>query len=70
MRNRAGRIVEFSDRMGALEMDLRKVLKENLVRGHVDFTLSLDRSPQTKAGYNRELISGYLAAFDSARREG
>jgi uncharacterized protein (TIGR00255 family) len=55
--------------LDGLEMDLRKVLKENLVRGHVDFTLSLDRASQTKAGYNRELISGYLAAFDSARRE-
>ena len=55
--------------LDALEMDLRKVLKENLVRGHVDFTLSLDRSPQAKAGYNRELISGYLAAFGAARRE-
>jgi uncharacterized protein (TIGR00255 family) len=50
-------------------MDLRKVLKDNLVRGHVDLTLSVDRSPQAKAGYNRELISGYLAAFDAARRE-
>jgi len=55
--------------LDVLEMDLRKVLKENLVRGHVDLTLSLDRSQQAKAGYNRELISGYLAAFDAARRE-
>ena len=55
--------------LDALEMDLRKVLKENLVRGHVDLTLSVDRSAQAKAGYNRELISGYLAAFDAARRE-
>jgi len=55
--------------LDALEMDLRKVLKDNLVRGHVDLTLSVDRSPQAKAGYNRELISGYLAAFDAARRE-
>jgi len=55
--------------LDALEMDLRKVLKENLVRGHVDLTLTVDRSSQAKAGYNRELISGYLAAFDAARRE-
>lgn len=55
--------------LDALEMDLRKVLKDNLVRGHVDLTLSVDRSSQSKAGYNRELISGYLAAFDAARRE-
>ena len=55
--------------LDALEMELRRVLKETLLRGHVDLTLSLDRSSQAKAGYNRELISGYLAAFDMARRE-
>ncbi len=55
--------------LDALEMDLRRLLKENLTRGHVDLTLSVDRAAQTKAGYNRELISGYLAAFDAARKE-
>ncbi len=55
--------------LDALEMELRRVLKENLVRGHVDLTLSIDRASQTKAGYNRELIAGYLAAFDAARHE-
>ncbi len=29
--------------LDALEMELRKVLKDNLVRGHVDLTLSVDR---------------------------
>src|ERR1700677_783470 len=53
----------------AQEMELRRVLKENLIRGHVDLTLSVDRATQAKAGYNRELISGYLTAFDAARRE-
>ncbi len=53
--------------LDALEMELRRVLKENLVRGHVDLTLSVDRSSQAKAGYNRELVAGYLAAFDAAR---
>jgi uncharacterized protein (TIGR00255 family) len=52
-----------------LEMELRKLLKEALVRGHVELTLSIDRTSQQKAGYNRELIAGYLAAFDEARRE-
>jgi uncharacterized protein (TIGR00255 family) len=55
--------------LDALEMELRRVLKENLVRGHVDLSLSVDRTSQKKAGYNRELVSGYLAAFDAARRE-
>lgn len=55
--------------LDALEMDLRKMLKENLVRGHVDLTLSVDRSAQQKVGYNRELVGAYLAAFQAARKE-
>ena len=55
--------------LDALEMELRRVLKENLVRGHVDLTLSVDRNSQSKAGFNRELIAGYLAAFHAARSE-
>ena len=55
--------------LDALEMDLRKVLKESLVRGHVDLTLSIDRAGQQKAGYNRELVAGYVAAFNAARDE-
>ena len=53
----------------ALEMELRRVLKENLVRGHVELTLSVDRTMQQKSGYNREMIAGYLDAFKQARSE-
>jgi uncharacterized protein (TIGR00255 family) len=55
--------------LDGLEMELRKLLKEALIRGHVELTLSVERTSQQKAGYNRELIAGYLAAFDEARRE-
>ncbi len=55
--------------LDALEMELRRVLKENLVRGHVELTLSVDRSAQQKAGYNRDLVAGYLEAFRQAREE-
>ena len=55
--------------LDALEMELRRVLKENLVRGHVDVNLSLERNVQSRTGFNRELIAGYLAAFEAARRE-
>ncbi|MGA8729481.1 MAG: YicC/YloC family endoribonuclease [Terracidiphilus sp.] len=55
--------------LDALEMELRRALKENLVRGHVELSLSVDRSIQQKAGYNRELVDGYLAAFKAARDE-
>jgi uncharacterized protein (TIGR00255 family) len=53
--------------LDALEMELRRILKESLVRGHVELTLSIDRGTQQKAGYNRELVDGYLAAFNEAR---
>lgn len=55
--------------LDALESELRKILKESLVRGHVELALSVDRSSQQKAGYNRELVEGYLAAFAAARDE-
>jgi uncharacterized protein (TIGR00255 family) len=53
--------------LDALEVELRRALKDALVRGHVDLTLSVDRSSQQKAGYNRELVAGYVAAFAAAR---
>jgi uncharacterized protein (TIGR00255 family) len=55
--------------LDALEMDLRKALKDALVRGHVDLILSFDRTAQQKSGYNRELVAGYVAAFTAARDE-
>jgi uncharacterized protein (TIGR00255 family) len=53
--------------LDALEMELRRALKEHLVRGHVELMLSVDRTTQQSAGYNRELVSNYLAAFSAAR---
>jgi uncharacterized protein (TIGR00255 family) len=53
----------------ALEMELRRVLKESLVRGHVELTLSVDRTTQQRAGYNREIVAGYIDAFRQARAE-
>jgi uncharacterized protein YicC (UPF0701 family) len=52
-----------------MEMELRKAIKDSLIRGHVDLTLSVDRNTQQKAGYNRELVAGYVAAFNAARAE-
>jgi uncharacterized protein (TIGR00255 family) len=55
--------------LDTLEMELRKAIKDNLIRGHVDLTLSIDRGSQQAAGYNRELVNSYLAAFAEAREE-
>jgi uncharacterized protein (TIGR00255 family) len=53
----------------ALEMELRRALKESLVRGHVELTLSVERSTQQTAGFNRELVAGFLSAFRAAQKE-
>jgi len=55
--------------LDALEVELRKSLKDGLVRGHVDLTLSVDRNVQQRAGYNRDLVAGYVAAFAAARAD-
>jgi len=55
--------------LDALEMELRRVLKENLVRGHVELTLSVERSAQQKAGYNRDMVAGYIEAFKQACKD-
>lgn len=55
--------------LDALEMELRRALKEQLVRGHVDVTLSVERSAQQASGFNRELVAGYLDAYRAAQKE-
>jgi uncharacterized protein (TIGR00255 family) len=55
--------------LDALEMDLRRVLKEQLLRGHIELTLSLDRSAQQQGGYNRESVAAYVEAFQAAAQE-
>ena len=55
--------------LDALEMELRRALKEQLVRGHVELTLSVERSTQQGTGFNRELVAGYLDAFRAAQKE-
>jgi len=55
--------------LDALEMELRRILKEQLLRGHVELTLQVERTSQQSATYNRELVSGYVAAFQAAAEE-
>jgi uncharacterized protein (TIGR00255 family) len=53
----------------ALEMKLRRLLKEKLIRGHVEVTLSIDGSGENGAGLNRELVAGYVRAFRAVAAE-
>jgi uncharacterized protein (TIGR00255 family) len=53
----------------ALEMRLRRVLKEKLARGHVELTFSLERTSSNGFALNRPVVSGYIDAFRAAGRE-
>jgi uncharacterized protein (TIGR00255 family) len=53
----------------ALEMKLRRMLKEKMARGHVEVILNLDRSGTNGVALNRQLIAGYVEAFRAAAGE-
>jgi uncharacterized protein (TIGR00255 family) len=53
----------------SLEMQLRRLLKEKMARGHVEVTLSLDRGGGENLALNRALVGGYIAAFRAAAGE-
>jgi len=50
----------------SLEMQIRSELKQKLVRGHIEVTLSLDRSQRTETAYDAALVETYLSAFRTA----
>ena len=49
--------------MDSLEMQLRRLLKQCLVRGHVEVMLSIDRSQRGEANYDADLIAAYIHTF-------
>jgi uncharacterized protein (TIGR00255 family) len=52
-----------------VEMNLRRILKEKLRRGHVEVTLSIERSQKAEAGYDHALVAAYVEAFRAAAAE-
>jgi uncharacterized protein (TIGR00255 family) len=53
----------------ALEMQLRRLLKEKIARGHIEVSLSLERTSSETFSLNRELVGGYITAFRAAAAE-
>jgi uncharacterized protein (TIGR00255 family) len=53
----------------ALEMNLRRILKEKLARGHVDVNLSFEQAGSTALALNRQLVSAYVQAYRAAAVE-
>jgi uncharacterized protein (TIGR00255 family) len=52
-----------------LEMKLRRLLKEKLVRGHIDTVLAIEKAGGAAAEFNRDLVATYVAAFRAAAAE-
>jgi uncharacterized protein (TIGR00255 family) len=55
--------------LDALEIELRRLLKEHLRRGHVELALQVERSAQQRGGYNRDAVQTYVDAFRAAALE-
>ena len=53
----------------ALEMKLRRLLKEKMARGHVEVTLSLEYAGNNGVALNRRLVGSYVQAFRAAADE-
>jgi uncharacterized protein (TIGR00255 family) len=52
-----------------LEMRLRRLLKDNILRGHLEVTLTVERGLRPSAQFDRDLLQGYIAAFRAAADE-
>jgi uncharacterized protein (TIGR00255 family) len=52
-----------------VEMNLRRILKEKLRRGHVEVTLNLERTQKAETGYDHALVAAYIEAFRAAAAE-
>jgi uncharacterized protein (TIGR00255 family) len=53
----------------ALEIHLRRILKEKLARGHIDVNLSFEQAGAGGIALNRQLVSAYVQAFRAAAIE-
>jgi uncharacterized protein (TIGR00255 family) len=53
----------------SLEMRLRRLLKEKVLRGHLEVTLTVESGLRPSAHFDRDLLQGYIAAFRSAASE-
>jgi uncharacterized protein (TIGR00255 family) len=52
-----------------IEIKVRRVLKERLHRGHIEVTISLERTGGSAFSVNRNLVGGYLRTFREVAEE-
>jgi uncharacterized protein YicC (UPF0701 family) len=53
----------------ALEPLLREAVKKNVLRGHVDVIVQVERDTRTGLQFNADAVRGYLAAFRQAAEQ-
>jgi len=53
----------------ALEMKLRRLLREKLARGHLELSLNVERAGGESFSLNRQSVGGYIQAFRAAAAE-
>jgi len=53
----------------ALEMSMRRILKDKLARGHVDVNVSFEQGGAAPLALNKALVAGYVQAFRAAAAE-
>ena len=52
-----------------IEIKVRRILKERLHRGHIEVTISLERTGGSAFSVNRNLVGGYLRTFREVAEE-
>ncbi len=53
----------------SLEMRLRRLLKEKVLRGHLELSLSIETGARGAVQFDRNLVAAYIAAFRQAASE-
>ena len=61
--------LRMPNELDPVEIKVRRVLKERLHRGHIEVTISLERSGGAAFSVNRDLVGGYLRTFREVAEE-
>jgi uncharacterized protein (TIGR00255 family) len=61
--------LRLPNELDGVEMKVRRVLKERLHRGHLEVTVSLERTGGSALAVNRQLVGGYLRTFREVAEE-
>lgn len=61
--------LRLPNELDPVEMKVRRVLKERLHRGHIEVTISLERTGGSGFSVNRDLVGSYLRTFREVAEE-